>query len=270
LFSALQRKTKFITFCSHICKTARLNDWILSLTFVTLNQRKMDEHSSDILVVAATIQEIIPLLEYFRADYTGITFGGKISLPGTRIEVLLTGPGIAATCCYSSILLRSSTYKLAINAGLAGVYHDRFGRGTVLWVTHDRFSDFGAEEGYGFIPGEKLSFTHFNQTPFVNGWLIPSSPPEHLHPTLETCRAITSDTVHTRESSIALLRKLYDPDLETMEGAAFIYACMLSNTSCIQIRAISNHVGPRTSENWQAQHAIRNLNEFLIEYLQNL
>jgi len=229
--------------------------------------KNMNKHPAKILLVAATIQEVLPLLDHYGADYSGITFGGRISLPGSVAEVLITGPGIAATCCFSTVAFQTGSYQLAINAGLAGVYHDRFERGRVLWVTHDRFSDLGAEEEEGFIPGENLPFTQLNHTPFLRGWLIPSCPPLHQQPKLDSCRAITSDTIHTRESSITLLRKLFDPDLETMEGAAFVYACNVSGIPGVQIRAISNRVGPRTAENWQAKHAISKLNEFLIQYL---
>ena len=71
--------------------------------------------------------------------------------------------------------------------------------------------------------------------------------PKHAH--LKNVKAITVNKIHGNELSIAKAMDRFKPQIESMEGAAFFYACDQSSTDCIQIRAISNYVEARKHEN---------------------
>jgi len=58
-----------------------------------------------------------------------------------------------------------------------------------------------------------------------------------------------------------------DPVTESMEGAAFFYACKQAGVPCLQIRAVSNYVEKRNRDAWQIGLAIKNLNSFAAEFL---
>jgi futalosine hydrolase len=150
---------------------------------------------------------------------------------------------------------------------VAGSFDPEIEQGSLLNVQRDRFSDFGVETHDGFIPGEKLPFSLLDRLPYHEGWLILSAPAKYQPAGLEICSAITSDTVHTTEASVQYLRDLFQPDIESMEGAAFTFTCLQSGIPCIQIRSVSNMVGPHNEANWQLELAIASLNTFLKEYL---
>ncbi|MCB0705698.1 MAG: hypothetical protein KDC34_10330, partial [Saprospiraceae bacterium] len=76
--------------------------------------------------------------------------------------------------------------------------------------------------------------------------------------------------VHGSEASIRRIREKYDPDLESMEGAACFYVCMLEGVPFLQIRAISNYVEPRNRDNWEIGLAIDKLNEILVGFFASL
>jgi futalosine hydrolase len=58
--------------------------------------------------------------------------------------------------------------------------------------------------------------------------------------------------------------------VETMEGAAFMFACIKMNVPCMQIRSISNYVEVRNKSNWRMKEAIENLNQLLIQFLKSV
>jgi futalosine hydrolase len=64
--------------------------------------------------------------------------------------------------------------------------------------------------------------------------------------------------------------KRLNPHVESMEGAAFFYACMIEKIPCAQIRAVSNFIEKRNRDNWNIALAIKNLNETAIEIINNL
>ena len=84
------------------------------------------------------------------------------------------------------------------------------------------------------------------------------------HRNLQEVKAITVNKVHGNELSILKTIDRFNPEIESMEGAAFFYACEQANTSCIQIRAISNFVERRNRANWNIKLAVNTLNDTLI------
>ena len=87
---------------------------------------------------------------------------------------------------------------------------------------------------------------------------------------INKANAITVNTVHGNEDSIANIVARLNPQLESMEGAAFFYACHKLHVPCIQIRAVSNYVEKRNRDNWDIPLAIKNLNNFALELISEL
>jgi futalosine hydrolase len=82
-------------------------------------------------------------------------------------------------------------------------------------------------------------------------------------------KAITVNKVHGNENSISKIVAQFNPEIESMEGAAFFYACEQTKTCCMQIRAISNIVEKRNREKWQIGLAIKKLNDTLIQIFES-
>ncbi len=233
----------------------------------TIPQHPMQTAGERHLLVSATCLEVKPLLEKVFHHVPDASPGKPIPLPGTGFDLLITGTGIVAMAFHSALMLQGSMYSLAINAGVAGSFNPAFNPGTLVWVMKDRFADLGLESPDGFVTGEKLPITLADKPPWQNGWLVPGMPARFPVEDLPACVAVTSDTIHTKPDSIQRIRDLYQADIETMEGAAFFYACLQSNVPCVQIRAVSNMAAPRDEASWQLDRTIGILNDWLIPHI---
>ena len=194
-----------------------------------------------ILVVAATPFEVEELHSVIKTE---------------DLELITTGVGMVATAFVLGKHLAGNSYDLAINLGIAGSFDRNIALGEVVEVTNDRFSELGAEDGEDFLSVDQLGFgaSTFNST-----YQLPANFG------LKKVNAITVNTVHGRDESIAKISS--DTQLESMEGAAFFYACQMAGIPAIQIRAVSNYVERRNRDAWQIGLAIKNLNTFAVEFL---
>ena len=87
---------------------------------------------------------------------------------------------------------------------------------------------------------------------------------------LTAVKGITVNTTHGTISSINKVRDLFNPQVESMEGAAFLYACLAESVNCFQIRTISNKVEKRNKDNWDIPLAINHLCKTGIEIIDSL
>jgi len=70
--------------------------------------------------------------------------------------------------------------------------------------------------------------------------------------------------------SILKIRSLFNADVESMEGAAFLFSCLTSKVPCFQVRSISNYVEERDKTRWNLELAFKNLNKALWEIINEL
>jgi futalosine hydrolase len=133
--------------------------------------------------------------------------------------------------------------------------------GTVVHVIEERLSELGAEDGDTFIPVEQLGL---GQSSVItnDGW-----PQNAALLALRRVCGITVNTVHGSAESIAAVVARCSPQVESMEGAAFAYACSLAAVPYAQVRAVSNVVERRNREAWQMDRAIAALNDAALRIL---
>ena len=158
--------------------------------------------------------------------------------------------------------LANRQYDLAVNAGIAGSFDPDISLGQVLHITDDAFAELGAENGDDFLSIDQLGFVTAAIRPIAPGIEI------SILDALPKAKAITVNKVHGHERSISLTMNRLEPQLESMEGAAFFYACNEFSLSSVQIRAVSNKVERRNRENWNIGLAVANLNEWLIRFIE--
>ncbi|MBK7871496.1 MAG: futalosine hydrolase [Saprospiraceae bacterium] len=172
--------------------------------------------------------------------------------------------GLPLTAYAMGKVLTTKRYDLAINAGIAGAFNRELPIGEVVEVMSDRFADLGVEEADGsFTDIHTLGLIDPNQAPFQNGELQNPNPGNFL----PTVKGFSVNKVHGFEPSIEAIRQRFPADVETMEGAAFFYACLIENQKFLAIRAISNYVESRNRDNWNIPLAIENLNKILMEII---
>ena len=83
-------------------------------------------------------------------------------------------------------------------------------------------------------------------------------------------KGITVNTIHGSQEKIQRLKNKYHAEIETMEGAAFFYVCLMEKLPFLQIRSISYFVEIRKVDNWHHPLAIGNLTATILEILEEL
>lgn len=225
----------------------------------------------NILVVSATYLEIEPLLTHFNFIEQPNQKLRKYTYKNHHIDVLIPGVGMTYTAYWLGKTLSIKLYDAAINLGLAGTFDDKIKIGEVVNVTSDRIAELGAEDGEKFLSLIDMDLIEDEDFSLQNGEMINSIPIENeFTKTLQQVSAITVNTTHGEESSIENVKTLFNPQIETMEGAAFFYACLLEGISCIQLRAVSNKVERRNKENWNIKLALENLTTASLKLLNQL
>jgi futalosine hydrolase len=219
-----------------------------------------------ILIVAATQPEVEPLMEalgmYRDEDELNLFNTRHASI--ANCSVLITGAGMVPTAFALARHLPHNVYNLVINLGIAGSFDSGIALGELVEITEDTFAELGAEDDKDFISIEKLGFgaSIFKPTSSINQFTKQVS--------LTQAKAITVNTVHGNDDSISNIVDRLNPQIESMEGAAFFYACRELKVPCIQIRAVSNYVEKRNRDNWQIGLAVKNLNTFALDLLKEL
>jgi futalosine hydrolase len=193
-----------------------------------------------VLVATATELEAAPYADVLRANSRHV------------VDVLVTGVGMVATAAGCARALALIRYDVALNFGVCGSFDPALGPGTVVHVVRDRIAELGAEDGDAFLSLRDLNLGDdevVNERPPANTALA----------ALPAVLGITVNTVHGNDRSIAAVRGRLAPQVESMEGAAFMYACRVAGVPFAQVRAVSNVVERRNREAWRMAEAIASL-----------
>jgi futalosine hydrolase len=214
-----------------------------------------------ILVVAATDPEVAPVVARMYSTPTRDTCVDTYTHAAHDVDVLITGVGMVATAAWCSRALTQTPYDLALNLGVCGSFDRTLEPGTVVHIVSDRLAELGAEDGERFLTLEDLQLP--GESEFVN--LDPPSNPALDR--LPAVTGITVNTVHGSNRSIAAVTERFTPQVESMEGAAFMSACLIHRVAFAQVRAVSNFVERRNREAWKMADAIRSLGETALRIL---
>jgi futalosine hydrolase len=213
-----------------------------------------------ILVVAATDPEVAPFVAGMSAAEFADARMRRYTRNGHGVDVLVTGLGMVATGVWSSRVLAGGHYDLALNFGVCGAFDRALAPGTVVHVVSDCLPELGAEDGDAFLTMQQLSLIGPDDAPFTDGRLVNRMPPDNSAlRELPAVDGITVNTVHGDEQSIARVLQRARADVESMEGAAFMYACLTQRVPFAQVRAVSNTVERRNRAAWKLAEAIDTL-----------
>ncbi len=226
-----------------------------------------------LLIVAATHSEIINTINYYRQVELKIGYPEliKCKFNGSELYFLITGPGINHTAFQLGKYLNINHYDMTINAGVCGSFNQKISLEEIVFVLTEQFEDMGAENDKGFLDMFEMKLFHAENGIFKNGIMINETAiiNNSLH-SLKKVNGITVNRVHGNELSILRTVSKTNPDVESMEGAAFFYACRQQKIPFYEIRSVSNYVEVRNKLNWNLPLAIENLNSFLIPLIDDL
>lgn len=181
------------------------------------------------------------------------------------IDLIVTGLGMTFTTYFLTKALNLRKYDLVINAGIAGSFRDEISIGTVVNVRSEQFCDFGIEDPDRIKSVFEAGFVDLNEFPFVGGKLVN---PHHFEDIdLPIVSGVTGNISHGDPKSIYRIKNDFDPDIESMEGAAVFYVCLFEKIPFLEIRAISNYVELRDTDKWDIPSTLENLTDELFRFL---
>ncbi|NGN69632.1 futalosine hydrolase [Streptomyces sp. A7024] len=167
-------------------------------------------------------------------------------------HVIAGGVGPAAAAAAAADALARGSYDLVISAGIGGGFAEVAPVGSLVVADEIVAADLGAETPDGFVPVTGLGFGTVRHEP----------PRELANAAAEATGAVlgTILTVSTVTGSAAraeTLRRAHPrAAAEAMEGFGVAEAAARAGVPVLEIRAISNPVGPRDREAWRIKDAL--------------
>ncbi len=250
--------------------------FLLIWTFTSEKKISLQKNTTmHILIVSATKREIEPVVAKMNLEQQII--GSRLTrynFLNHSVDILITGVGLMPSAFWLGKILSNGNYDFAINCGVAGSFSNALTLGEVVNVTEDYLIEMGAENDAQFIPLDALQL--IDPKDFPNSAVGVKSTYDFENPALANIKkvnGITVNKVHGNTTSIhrdmALYHSVHGKPVvtESMEGAAFLFACIHEKVPCVQLRAISNYVEKRNTENWRMEVAIKNSCDKVLEVM---
>jgi len=199
-----------------------------------------DAPSPDVLIVVATPGEAAHLRD----------------LPA---RVIVSGVGPVAAALATAHALTATPARLVISAGIGGAYPGSGLRPGDLAVSSVMIqADLGAWDGAAFLPLDDLGLS-----------VLPDGPHGAVFPAWTHARAVAARACAALGPALTLggvtgsaaqaqaLERRYPGALcEGMEGAGIAHAALLAGVPALEVRGISNPVGPRDRSAWRVPEAL--------------
>ncbi|MDI9357737.1 MAG: hypothetical protein QM528_02185 [Phycisphaerales bacterium] len=188
-----------------------------------------------------------------------------------EIASSIIGVGIMLSAVQVFDLLNKHPCNLIILAGVAGSYVPKQFNKTVV-VTEEVLGGRGSVNPYNAAEWLDIfdkGLDDPNRPCFTNGVLKNPNLALMKKTKLPLAKGLTSDEVTLDRQRVKMLKKKYCPDIESMEGASFFYACLLKQIPFLHIRTICNEVGIPV-EVAKVREALAQLSADLSQTLKNL
>ncbi|MGW1229171.1 futalosine hydrolase [Streptomyces sp. NPDC001478] len=179
-------------------------------------------------------------------------------IPGAEIhragpwDVLAGEAGPAAAAASAAFALAAERYDLVVSAGIGGGFAPAAPVGSLVVASRIVAADLGAETPEGFLPVTELGFGRSFHLP----------PRSLVRAVAAASGAATGDvlTVSTvtgsAERAAGLLAAHPDALAEAMEGFGVAEAAARLDLPVLELRAVSNAVGPRDRDAWRIGDAL--------------
>ena len=188
-----------------------------------------------------------------------------------QVEFRLTGIGAVQAChCVTREVVAAAAagepYNLVVNLGIAGSYDlEAFPIGSAAVISREYFADlgFGSEEGFSDL--FQYGILEKDDFPYTKGALARQLLPyPHIEKVLEKYGAGAGATVQCVTGTQARCNEIvdmYNPQIESMEGAGVYYAALMEKVPFFELRTVSNAVGERDTSKWESKAALDTLEE---------
>ena len=173
------------------------------------------------------------------------------------LDYWITGVGPIATTQFLEKNITAKSPDLIIQIGIAGAINDQIDIGSSVAVKEEMISDMGVWEADGYKDIFDLGFADRNTFPYQHGMLV--NPHQQLlsQSKLPLVKSFGVNEISTSAEKISLLKHQFNVDIESMEGNAFHYVCLMNKIPFIQLRGISNYVGDRDKSRWKIKESLQ-------------
>lgn len=178
-----------------------------------------------------------------------------------RFDVVLAGVGPISAGIQTTRALMAEDHALVVNMGIAGGFREKADVGTLVIADEIVSADLGAESPEGYITLDELGFGASTRIK-ADSELV-----ELLYTALKSSEVpvqqgniLTLSTVTgTAETAEELLRREPNAAAEAMEGYGVAMAAQEFGKPVLEIRSISNPIGPRDRSAWRIKEALDTL-----------
>ncbi len=230
-----------------------------------------------ILITAAEQEELVCAQQAHRL------FENKLNEKKISVDFMLTGIGTTSTCYrltkkIMEAKFEGNPYNLVVNIGIAGSYafNDTedgpapFPMGSTAIIEKEYFGDLGFETIFGFQTLFQYEILDADVFPFKGGALYRKPLDNKIEEFVNRYNKATGVTVQTvtgKPGRSEELCRQFNPHIESMEGAAVYYVCLLENIGCFELRTVSNEVGERNREKWNTPLALESLKRAMVDFM---
>ena len=178
-------------------------------------------------------------------------------VPGVTVDVLAAGVGPAAAAAGAATALALHRYALVVSAGIAGGFAPHAPVGSVVVADAIVAADLGAETPEGFADVTELGFGTVRHTPPPAAVALAADALAAHSPAATTGAVLTVSTVTGGAARAAALAARHPgAAAEAMEGFGVAEAAARHGLPVLEIRAVSNAVGPRDRSAWRIGEAL--------------
>lgn len=177
-----------------------------------------------------------------------------------RFAVEIAGVGPAAAAASTATALAAGRYGLVINAGIAGGFVGKAQVGSLVIASEIIAADLGAQTPDGFCSVDELGFGSARVPVDQKLAMRVAKALQGAGLTVRMGPILTLSTVTgTAATAEELAARVPGATAEAMEGYGVATAARLHGLPVLEIRAISNPVGPRDRAAWRIQDALQAL-----------
>ena len=164
--------------------------------------------------------------------------------PRPHAEMLVTGVGPVEAAIATARAIAISPPEIVVNAGIAGGFRDRTAVGEAFAIASDALAELALEDGGPVppLPGGAQLIERIESSPHLLANAARAG--------ARLGNAVTVATITTSQARADALSSRFDADVEAMEGFAVLRAAAIAEIPAIELRGISNLVGPRERGEW--------------------
>jgi futalosine hydrolase len=188
--------------------------------------------------------------------------GTLLRLPSCDVLAAGVGPAAAAVGASAMLALARTTapyipYGMVVSAGIGGGFQPVAPVGSVIVADAIVAADLGAETPDGFVPVTGLGFGRVEHRTHRKLGTAAARELDAVHAPVLTVSTVTGSA----ERAAALAARHPGAAAEAMEGFGVAEAAAAHGVPVLEIRTISNPVGPRDRASWRIGGALASLTE---------